>query len=385
MSRASDAGADTGDTPSLAWRASSSATILGVVSLCRAFLYACSRPETHGLDSFLEILDSRQDPTKRTKGLITVSNHISVMDDPLIWGFLPLRYNFGLDSWNKRWSFGSYDICYQTRPLSWFFTMGQVLPTHRLAHSPFGGLAQPAVTQAIRLLSKGPFPAEPHLARPERQHWSMQNVCVDPFSELSTAYTTDGVDSHLAPTAYSCNSYSWVHIFPEGKIHQAPNKTMRYFKWGVARLILETSECPDVVPIWLEGIDQVMHESREFPRFLPRPGKDVSITFGKMVDTESVFGEARRKWQAIKAKAEKASPESRDLPVGVLSDELLNGREAVELRKEVTKKVRDLVLEVRRSRGLPDEDPKEGLVETWIREGPKREGKMRDDSWVRDI
>lgn len=71
MSRASDAGADTGDSPSLAWRASSSVTILGVAALCRAFLYGCSRPETHGLDSFLEILDSRQDPTKRTKGLIT--------------------------------------------------------------------------------------------------------------------------------------------------------------------------------------------------------------------------------------------------------------------------------------------------------------------------
>ncbi|GAB1205048.1 hypothetical protein APSETT445_003715 [Aspergillus pseudonomiae] len=258
--------------------------------------------------------------------------------------------------------------------------MGQVLPTHRLAHSPYGGVAQPAVTQAIRLLSKGPFPVNAHKARPERQHWSLQNVCVDPFSDLPMAYTTNGEDSHLAPSAFSCNSYSWVHIFPEGKIHQAPNKTMRYFKWGVARLILETNECPDVVPMWVEGFDQVMHESREFPRFLPRPGKDVSVTFGQKVDTDAVFGDMRRRWRELKAKAELKAPETRDLPVGVLSDELLNGKEAVELRKEVTKKVRDLVLDVRRSRGLPDEDPKEGLVETWIQEGPKREGKMDDES-----
>ncbi|PLB55892.1 hypothetical protein P170DRAFT_443584 [Aspergillus steynii IBT 23096] len=303
------------------------------------------------------------------------------MDDPLMWGFLPLRYNFGLQNWTKRWGFGSHDICYQTRPLALFFTMGQVLPTHRLAHSPYGGIAQPAVTQAIRLLSKGPFPVEPHPARPERQHWSIQNVCVDPFSDLPTAYTTDGHDSHLAPSAYACNSYSWFHIFPEGKIHQAPHKTMRYFKWGVARLILEATECPDVVPIWLEGFDQIMHESREFPRFLPRPGKEVSVTFGEKVDIEAIFGESRKRWQELKAKAELAAPETRDQPVGVLSDELLYGREAVELRKEVTKKVRDLVLDVRRSRGLTDEDPKEGLVETWIQEGPKREGKMQDDSW----
>lgn len=271
------------------------------------------------------------------------------------------------------------------RPLALFFTMGQVLPTHRLAHSPHGGLAQPVVTQAIRLLSKGPFAADPHLARPERQSWSLQNVCVDPFSDLPMAFTTDGHDSHLSPSSFACNSYSWFHIFPEGMIHQAPNKTMRYFKWGVARLILEASECPDVVPIWLEGFDQVMHESREFPRFLPRVGKEVSITFGKKVDTEAVFGESRRKWQQIRAKAERTSPDTRDLPLGVLNDELLYGTEAVELRKEVTMKVRNLVLEVRRSRGHSDEDPKAGLAETWIREGPNREGKMLDDSWVRDL
>lgn len=263
--------------------------------------------------------------------------------------------------------------------------MGQVLPTHRLAHSPHGGLAQPAVTQAIRLLSKGPFPVDAHKARPERQYWTRFNVCVDPFSEIENAYTTNGEDSHLAPSSYACNSHAWMHIFPEGKIHQAPNKTMRYFKWGVARLILETSECPDVVPIWLEGFDQVMHESREFPRFLPRPGKEVSVTFGKKVDTEAIFGDMRKRWQEIRAKAEKKVPETRDLPVGVLNDELLYGQEAVALRIEVTKKVRELVLDVRRTRGLPDEDPKEGLVDTWIQEGPKREGKMADDSWVRDI
>ncbi|KAL4803426.1 hypothetical protein BDV18DRAFT_153720 [Aspergillus unguis] len=365
MSRPTDSGA-TGESPSLFWRSLSATTILGVAGLCRSFLYICSRPETHGLDQFLDLLEERKDPSQRKKGLLTVSNHISVMDDPLMWGFLPLKYNFGLSSSNRRWGLASHDICYQTRS----------------AHSKHGGIAQPAITQAIRLLSKGPFSPEPHLAVPERQSFSRYNVCVDPLSDLPTAYTTDGEDSHLAPSAYACNSYSWVHIFPEGKIHQAPSKTMRYFKWGVARLILETSECPDIVPIWLEGFDQVMHESREFPRFLPRPGKEVSVTFGQKVDTEAVFGEMRSRWQKLRQKAELADPKTRDLPLGALSDELLYGSEAVELRKEVTKKVRDLVLDVRRSRGHSDEDPKAGLVETWIEEGGKREGKMEDESWT---
>ncbi|QMW30318.1 hypothetical protein G4B84_005653 [Aspergillus flavus NRRL3357] len=362
MSGDRDSGA-TGECPSLPWRAMSSATIFGVAALCRSFLYTLSRPEVNGLESFLELLDSRNDPFQpyqrvrmydapqngrgdlitRDKEEYTDRGRTSSMDDPIMWGFLPLRYNFGFSNWNRRWGFGSHDICFQGRPLSLFFTMGQVLPTHRLAHSPYGGVAQPAVTQAIRLLSKGPFPVNAHNARPERQHWSLQNVCVDPFSDLPMAYTTNGEDSHLAPSAFSCNSYAWVHIFPEGKIHQAPNKTMRYFKWGVARLILETNECPDVVPMWIEGFDQVMHESREFPRFLPRPGQDVSVTFGQKVDTDAVFGDMRRRWRDLKAKAESKAPETRDLPVGVLSDELLNGKEAVELRKEVTKRVRDLV------------------------------------------
>lgn len=46
---------------------------------------------------------------------LTVVADSSRMDDPLMWGFLPLRYNFGLQNWTKRWGFGSHDICYQTR------------------------------------------------------------------------------------------------------------------------------------------------------------------------------------------------------------------------------------------------------------------------------
>jgi monolysocardiolipin acyltransferase len=158
---------------------------------------------------------------------------------------------------------------------------------------------------------------------------------------------------------------------------------MRYFKWGIARMILEASECPDVVPIWLEGTDEVMHENRQWPRFIPRPNKQIRITFGEKADREAVFGDLRQRWRKLKARAEKESP-SDETQVGVLNEALMYDQEAVELRKECTKRVRALVLDVRRSRGLPDEDPKEGLVETWVREGPVREGKMQDGSWIRD-
>lgn len=70
MSRSTDRSA-TGDCPSLPWRALSATTIFGVAALCRSFLFMCSRPEINGLDSFLELLESRQDRSRRTRGLLT--------------------------------------------------------------------------------------------------------------------------------------------------------------------------------------------------------------------------------------------------------------------------------------------------------------------------
>lgn len=170
---------------------------------------------------------------------------------------------------------------------------------------------------------------------------------------------------------------------------------MRYFKWGVSRLILEPEVCPDVVPMFIEGTDQVMHEARTFPRFLPRIGKKISVTFGAAVDVESTFGDLRRRWRELVVEAEKdeisMSTEGGWLrvPAGdagalLFSEKLRSSPEATELRIECTKRVREEVLKVRRSRGLPDEDPKRGLIETWAKEGPNREGKMEDGSWANE-
>lgn len=268
-----------------------------------------------------------------------------------------------------------------SRALSTFFTLGQVLPTHRSAHSEFGGLFQPTIAQAIRLLSRGPFlqPTDP----PTKPNKSMRSPDVsDPFSGGHLTFSTNGRDTFPSPAAYLNRRHSWVHIFPEGMIHQHEERTMRYFKWGVSRLILESDPLPDIVPMWIEGPDLVMHETRTFPRFLPRPFKNVSITFGDKLDGEKVFGDLRARWQAMRARAEAKSGEH--LEVGVLNDTLKYSDEAVALRKECTTRVRQAVLDVRRTRGHPDEDPKAGLAETWKIEGPKREGEKDDGSWTKD-
>ena len=66
-------------------------------------------------------------------------------------------------------------------------------------------------------------------------------------------------------------------------------------------------------------------------------------------------------------------------------DDLKYGLEAEQLRIDVTMAIRNEVLKVRRSRGLPDEDPKCSLAETFRREGNEREGEMEDRSLVKDM
>ena len=387
------------DQPSLFWRVFSHQQIFAAGAISRIFLFAFNRTEVNGLPRFLDLLRSRSDHETRQRGLLTVSNHVSVIDDPLIWGALPFSFTAVQGYMNHRWSLASHDICFTNPFLAHFFTLGQTLPTHRQAHSQYGGISQPTMTEAVRILSRISATKSswsPNLKTscgPEARQSSYTHDCVDPFSEVVPApsYSSYPHDScrYLAPSRYACNSFSWIHIFPEGMIHQSPQLEMRYFKWGVARLILEPPECPDVVPMFIEGTDQIMHESREFPRFLPRIGKTVSITFGQAINTEATFGDLRERWRILEAHAR---PETiyASLPTesveasGVLSGSLINGEEAVELRKECTRRLRQEVLKVRRSRGHPDEDPKAGLAETFIREGPKREGHMADDTWVKD-
>lgn len=336
----------------------------------------------------------------------------------MIWGVLPLRFAF--QPWNLRWGLGAHDICFANKLLSTYFTLGQVLPIHRNVHSTHAGLFQPSMTQAIRLLSAYPFKTTPDhqaLAPAQPRTVTVQTLLADlrdPFSEGSLTYSTTGEDVFTAPSAFLSNRHAWVHVFPEGLVHQHPERQMRYFKWGVARLILEAEPMPDVVPMFIDGTSDVMNEHRGFPRFVPRPGKKVKVAFGDKVDMEATFGDLRRQWKGLVRKAveereaeikavgtqitaetavsqktaaadrqagrhgivsaKPALPPSMKKPdvlrIGELPDELKYSKEAEKIRIEVTKRVRDEVVKLRKSLGYPDEDPawKFGLAETWAKD-----------------
>ncbi|KAI1847821.1 hypothetical protein JX265_009249 [Neoarthrinium moseri] len=369
---------------SLPWRVSSS-MIMGLTSmLSRGFLYGLNNVEVTGLQRFLKILDERQDVDQRKRGLMTVCNHVSVIDDPVMWGILPARYSFNPS--NLRWGLGAHDICFKNKALSTFFSLGQVLPTHRQLYSQHGGPFQSTIPQAIRLLSSQPFTG----LQPGTLALASETPDVaDPFTTGDLTYTTTGTDSIPSPSVYAQNRFAWVHVFPEGCIHQHPSLSMRYFKWGMSRLILESEPMPDVMPMFIDGTQHMMSEERTFPRFLPRGGKTLRVAFGELLDTEKAFGDLRARWQELVRKEtsrKKVAGEEKQvvLAMGELTDELKYGREAVELRIEVAKRVRDEIEKLRISLGYPEDDPKLGLAETWAKEPPTKAYRSNvDDSLVR--
>ena len=268
-----------------------------------------------------------------------------------------------------------------------FFTAGQVLPTYRLKHSTQGGLFQPTVTQAIRLLSAQPYGQ--HTSSVARSSSEDRATTVsDPFTTGELTYSTNGIDRRIAPSTFPRNRHSWVHIFPEGMVHQHATTDVRYFKWGVARLILEAEPSPDIIPMFIDGTQNIMHEDRKFPRFLPRIGKQVRVAFGERLDFDATFGDLRKRWQGLVKKrrtaqlAEPGSTEAVSMLGELTDDELRFGQEAIEIREEVARRVRESVLKVRASLGYPASDPSYGYAETWAHDGKdpsKKKYKSRVD------
>ncbi|KAF7331787.1 Tafazzin family protein [Mycena kentingensis (nom. inval.)] len=194
---------------------------------CKAALNTIASCSLHGLPHLQAALQSR------TTGLLTLSNHISTLDDPLAWGALPTKYF--LSSRTTRWTLGASDVMFTNPLFSAFFRRGQVIETFRGA-----GIHQAAVDSAIQKL----------------------------------------------------NERNWVHFFSEGKINQSDTypvvdglARLPRFKWGVGRVLMESSALPTILPMWITGFDQVMPEGRRFPfNYLPRWGKHLSVTFGAPID-----------------------------------------------------------------------------------------------------
>jgi len=129
---------------------------------------------------------------------------------------------------------------------------------------------------------------------------------------------------------------SWVHIFPEARIYQAPDLPMRFFKMGVSKLILEPSKCPIVIPMFHSGMETVMREHKIPPQFFPSMGQDIHLRFGDPISTE-VLEQLRDRWHKVREHPHKS--------------------EVRALRIETAETVREAVNKVRESMGYPPEPP----------------------------
>lgn len=211
---------------------------MGVAGLSRLWLkYAVKRVTIKNYDNFKEVMQKG----KRPGGLLTVSNHISTVDDPLIWVAL-------LDSADicalikhdqMRWTVGARELTFTNPLTSWFFERGQVIPIVRGE-----GIYQKAMDEAIRIL----------------------------------------------------NSNRWLHFFPEGRVVQYTEKITR-LKWGVGRLIMESREDLTVLPMILKGFDLMKPND-----LMPVLDHEVEIVIGDPVEaghllkaTEHIANEDERR------------------------------------------------------------------------------------------
>ena len=196
--------------------------------------------------------DGRSQQGKRT--LLTVSNHCSTLDDPILFGsILP-----GFSSWvpsNLRWSLCSQEICFKRPVLAAFFGAGKVMPIKR-GH----GIDQPL------------------------------------FLKFSRRAAAGG---------------QWLHMFPEGKIFQSGKLGAEYFnersagdassigrlKWGVGKLVAHCPVRMVVLPFHHVGMEGIVpqYETGELKTRLPLGGNSVTVRFGEEIDFSDLIDEHERK------------------------------------------------------------------------------------------
>ncbi|KAH8400817.1 hypothetical protein KR009_001179 [Drosophila setifemur] len=171
--------------------------------------------------------------SKRPKGvpLVTVSNHYSCFDDPGLWGVLPL--GLVCNTFSVRWSMAAHDICFTNKAHSLFFMFGKCIPVVRGI-----GVYQEAI-----------------------------NLCIEKAAQ-----------GH------------WIHIFPEGKVNMEKDELR--LKWGVGRIIYESPKIPIILPMWHEGMDDVLPNVE--PYVLQRK-KKVTLNVGQPLDLNDFVQELKKK------------------------------------------------------------------------------------------
>lgn len=305
------------------WRFLSYTTSITVITLSKLVLNTFFHVNVDGLSN---LQDALRRSKEEDRGVMTVMNHMSVVDEPFVWGAFPISIYRSPD--DIRWCLGAHNLCFDTKFHSIFFSLGQVLSTQRFGAGPFQG----AIDASVRLLSPD-----------------------------STVKYPEGV---LPPIRRS--HPSWVHVFPEGFILQMQPpyaNSMRYFKWGITRMILESTRAPIVVPMFATGFEKIATADEDVTlseSFYQSIGSEINICVDKPID-DDLIEKYRSEWRELCAKYSKEGDTD-------LNDTLKYGREAQDLRSRLAAELREHVADVRHKMNhLPVEDSRFKNPRWWKR------------------
>lgn len=201
--------------------------IMTVGTIAKIWAHWLNRTDVYHCEHLLQAM-------KRPRGqpLVTVTNHTSCLDDPIIWGAtLPWRYFVTNCLYYMRWTMVASDVCFKKPRHAWFFSLGRGVPVVRGE-----GVYQTSMDFALEKLDAG----------------------------------------------------EWVHTFPEGKINV--DREYIRLKWGVGRLVAESKVTPKVVPFWHVGMDDILPNKRPY---IPQIGNKLTLVVGNPMDFSELLTKMR--------------------------------------------------------------------------------------------
>ena len=222
--------------------------VLSVIgTICKFWLRVLNNTQTENLKTLADIVLGRQ---FGDRPLLTVSNHQSCVDDPVLLGLLPFRIL--LHPRRIRWIPGADEVMFYNERNAKFFGFGRVVPTIR-----GWGVYQKSVDFCLEKLNQG----------------NVEHDFDDVFLLLLLLpFVLDG----------------WIHLFAEGKVNM-DHRLMR-LKWGVARFVQESNKIPIVLPMYHLGMDSVLPNKKPY---VPQVGQKVTLVIGSPID----LSEKLKEWK----------------------------------------------------------------------------------------
>jgi monolysocardiolipin acyltransferase len=347
------------------WNTLSHFTCVAVTGFSKLILATLYNVEVKGLENLDQ---SFANARSSNRGILTIMNHMSTCDDPFIWACLPWRY---FKDWEDiRWGLAASNVCFTNKYSSTFFSLGKIFPCERFGRGPF----QSGLDACIRILSPDDTIDSNHILGNEKFNNLYKNHYNDSDLNNEIILNPDTILSRNAISLFN-EKYtppvlryktSWVHIFPEGYVCQLKppfQNSMRFFRWGTARLILEPTVAPVIVPIFTDGFEKVKPEEIDMKTDYLTPnniGAKITVNIGKAID-DNIILKFRKEWKDLCLKYPNIENPND------LSDELMFGKEARELRSRVCAFLREQVAKLRLENGFEEEDKRFKDIEFWKR------------------